>query len=123
MKKNGFGSCKNRRRIMTKINWFEDAGRTLDPKLVEHLRTNQKNPTNKTSLNEIPIIVILKKDCDRDDKEDLLKVCNLDSHNKLEKELSSINGLKGKLTPEVIKQIKNHQAVDRIIYDGNVTAF
>ncbi|WP_067727058.1 S8 family peptidase [Oceanobacillus damuensis] len=110
---------------MSKRNriWFEDADRKLDPGLVEQLRTNRQVDPNDTSSNEIPIIVYLKKNCDNAKKDDLLKFCNYDSHNKLEKELSSINGMKGYLTPGMIKQIKDHEAVDRIFYDRIVSAY
>ncbi|WP_249870268.1 S8 family peptidase [Oceanobacillus saliphilus] len=108
----------NRKRI-----WFEEAERKLDPGLVQQLRSNRKVDPDDTSTNEIPIIVYLKKNCDKDKKDDLLKTCNHDSHNKLEKELPSINGMKGYLTPGMIKQIKDHEAVDRIFYDRIVSAY
>ncbi|AXI09918.1 serine protease [Oceanobacillus zhaokaii] len=102
--------------------WFEDAARKLDPGLVEQLRNSRKVNQNVTSNNEIPIIVYLKDNCNQDKKDDLLKACNADSHNKLSKELRSINGLKGNLTPDNIKQIKDHEAVERIFYDRIVTS-
>ncbi|WP_087972037.1 hypothetical protein [Oceanobacillus rekensis] len=77
--------------------WFEDAGKKMDPKLVEQFRINGKDNPNETSQNEIPVIVLLKKNCEKDAKDDLLKTCNLNSRNKLENELRSINGLKGLL--------------------------
>ena len=103
--------------------WFEDAERKLDPGLVEQLRNSRKVSKNDTSNNEIPIIVYLKNNCDEDKKDDLLKACNVDSHNKLGKKLHSINGVKGHLTPDKIEQIKDHEAVDRIFYDRIVTSF
>ncbi|MGJ9457658.1 S8 family serine peptidase [Oceanobacillus sp. CF4.6] len=103
--------------------WFENNDRKLDPGLVEQLWNARKVDMNVISSNEIPIIVYLKKNCDKDKKDDLLKTCNLDSHNKLERELHSINGVKGHLTPDKIKEIKDHEAVDRIFYDRIVTSF
>ncbi|WP_419892979.1 S8 family peptidase [Oceanobacillus kimchii] len=103
--------------------WFEDAERKLDPGLVEQLRNSRKVDQNETSNNEIPLIVYLKKDCERGKKDNLLKVCNIDSHNNLHRELRSINAMKGYLTPDRIQQIKDHEAVDRIFYDRIVTAF
>jgi serine protease AprX len=103
--------------------WFEETGRKLDPGLVEQLRINRKVASHETSINEIPVIVYLKKNCENDPKDHLLKTCNVDSHNKLEQELPSIHGMKGHLTPGMIKQIKDHEAVERIIYDRKVTAF
>ncbi|RDW20894.1 S8 family serine peptidase [Oceanobacillus chungangensis] len=108
----------NRKKI-----WFEDVERKLDPGLVEQLRNSRKVNKNVTSNNEIPIIVYLKKNCNQDKKNDLLKVCNVDSQNKLGKELHSINGVKGHLTPDKIKKIKDHEAVDRIFYDRIVTSY
>ncbi|WP_087972533.1 S8 family serine peptidase [Oceanobacillus rekensis] len=102
--------------------WFEDAERKLDPGLVEQLRNSRKVSKNVTSNNEIPIIVYLNN-CNQDKKDDLLHACNVDSHNKLGKELHSINGVKGHLTPDKIKQIKDHEAVNRIFYDRIVTSF
>jgi len=103
--------------------WFEDAGRKLDPGLVEQLRNSRKVTNQETNNNEIPIIVYLRKNCEQGKKDDLLKVCNVDSHNKLGRELHSINAIKGHLTPDRIKQIKDHEAVDRIFYDRIVTSF
>ncbi|RDW21403.1 serine protease [Oceanobacillus arenosus] len=103
--------------------WFEATEGKLDPGLVEQLRNSRKVNPSVSSNTEIPIIVYLKKTCDQDKKDDLLKACNFDSHNKLSKELHSINGVKGHLTPDTIKQIKDHEAVDRIFYDRIVTSF
>ncbi|GIO24854.1 S8 family peptidase [Oceanobacillus sp. J11TS1] len=103
--------------------WFENAERKLDPGLVEQLRNSRKVTNHETNNQEIPIIVYLKKNCNQDKKGDLLKVCNADPHNKLGRELRSINAMKGHLTPDRIKQIKDHDAVDRIFYDRKVTSF
>jgi len=103
--------------------WFEDAEGKLDPGLVEKLRNSRKVNLNITSDSEIPIIVYLKKNCDQENRDELLKTCNVDSHNKLSKELQSINGMKGHLTPDKIKQIKDHEAVERIFYDRIVTSY
>ncbi|WP_156856390.1 S8 family serine peptidase [Oceanobacillus sp. AG] len=103
--------------------WYENAESKLDPGLVEHLRDIQKVNLKLTNSNEIPIILYLKKNCQQDKKDDLLKICNKDSPNKLSKGLPSINGLKGHLTPDKIKQIKDHEAVERIFYDRIVTSF
>ena len=108
----------NRKRV-----WFEETGRKLDSGLVEQLRMNRKADPDETSTNEIPVIVYLKKDCESGLKDDLRKTCSADSHNKLEKELPIIHGMRGHLTPGMIKQIKDHDAVDRIFYDREVTAF
>lgn len=98
--------------------WFEGAGRKLDPGLVEQLRNSSNG-----DRNEIPIIVYLKGNCDEEKRNDLLQRCNDASHNHLSRELHSINGMKGHLTPEKIKQIKEHEAVERIFYDRMVTSF
>ncbi|MEK3905852.1 S8 family peptidase [Oceanobacillus sp. FSL W7-1309] len=103
--------------------WFEDAERKLDPGLVEQLRNSRKVPKQENDNKEIPIIVYLKKNCDQGKKDDLLKVCNADSQNKLGRELRSINAMQGHLTPDRIKEIKDHEAVDRIFYDRIVTSF
>lgn len=102
--------------------WYEAAGRSLDLGLVEQLRINRRVDPNETD-NEIPVIVYLKNSCEKGLKDDLYNTCNVDSHNKLERELPIIHGIKGKLTPGMIKQIKDHDAVDRIFYDREVTAF
>lgn len=108
----------NRKRV-----WYEEAGRRLDAGLVEQLRLNRKEDPNETGTKEIPIIVYLKKDCEQDVKDDLYKSCNVDSHNKLEREMPIIHGVRGHLTPGMIRQIKDHDAIDRIFYDREVTAF
>ena len=103
--------------------WFEDAGRKLDPGLVEQLRINRRHDPDDTSNTEIPVIVYFKKDCRQASKDDLIQTCNIDTHNKLDKELRTINGIRGHLTPGMIKQIKDHEAVDRVYHDRVVTAF
>ena len=103
--------------------WFEDAERKLDPGLVEQLRNARKADLNVTDDNKIPIIVYLKRNCNQENKDDLLKTCNVDPQNKLSKELHSINGMRGHLTPDKIKQIKDHEAIDRIFYDRVVTSY
>ncbi|WP_156288435.1 S8 family peptidase [Oceanobacillus salinisoli] len=103
--------------------WFEEAGKKLDPGLVDKLRVNRKEDPNETSTNEIPVIIHLKNNCDKDLQDDLCKTCNVDSHNKLDQELKLIHGMRGYLTPGMIKQIKDHEAVDRIFYDREVNAF
>ncbi|MEC5423929.1 S8 family peptidase [Virgibacillus sp. C22-A2] len=108
----------NRKRV-----WFEDTGRKLDPGLVEQLRVNRKDDPDETSHREIPIIVYFKKNCEKEKKDDLIQICNTDSHNKLDRELRSVNGAHGHLTPGMIKHIKDHEAVERIFYDRIVTAF
>jgi len=103
--------------------WFEETGRKLDSGLVEQLRINRKEDPSETGMNEIPVIVYLKKDCDTGLKDDLYQTSSVDSHNKLEKDLPIIHGMRGHLTPGMIKKIKDHDAVDRIFYDREVTAF
>lgn len=108
----------NRKRV-----WFEEAGKRLDPGLVEQLQLNRKDDPLETGNREIPVIVYLNSDCEHVSKDDLLKTCNKESHNKLEKELATVNGIRGYLTPGKIKQIKDHNAVDRIFHDRIVTAY
>lgn len=48
--------------------WFEDAGRKLDPGLVEQLRNSRKVTNQETNNNEIPIIVYLRKNCEQGKK-------------------------------------------------------
>ncbi|QKY71406.1 S8 family peptidase [Lentibacillus sp. CBA3610] len=103
--------------------WFEENGRRLDPGLVEQLRINRRTDPQETSNNEIPIIVNYKKDCEQDKKDDLLRACNVDSHNHLQREIRIINGIRGHLTPGMIKQVRNHEAIQRIYYDRAVSAF
>lgn len=106
-----------------KNHWFNDTEQKLDPGLVEQLQNLQKVNLNTTSNTEIPIIVYLKKNCNPENKHDLLKTCNADAPNQLSKELPSIHGVKGQLTPDKIKEIKDHDAVDRIFYDRIVTSY
>ncbi|MFP3360524.1 serine protease, partial [Planococcus sp. SIMBA_143] len=89
---------------------------------MEQLQLNRKDDPLETGNREIPVIVYLNSDCEHVSKDDLLKTCNKESHNKLEKELATVNGIRGYLTPGKIKQIKDHNAVDRIFHDRIVTA-
>lgn len=103
--------------------WFEETGRKLDADLVEQLRVNRKDDPDDTSNTEIPVIVYFKKNYEKASKDDLINTCNIDSHNKLDKELRSINGIRGHLTPGMIKKIKDHEVIDRVYHDRIVTAF
>lgn len=103
--------------------WFEEAGRKLDSDLVEQLRMNRRHDPDDTSNTEIPVIVYFKKNSQKASKDDLLQTCNIDAHNKLDKELRTINGIRGHLTPGMIKRIKDHEVVDRVYHDRFVTAF
>ncbi|MFC4559745.1 S8 family peptidase [Virgibacillus kekensis] len=103
--------------------WFEETGRKLDPGLVQQLWNNRKADPSETSTNEIPVILYLRRNCNADLKEDLSNTCNSEPHNKLETDLPIIHGMKGHLTPGMIKQIKDHDAVDRIFYDREATSF
>ncbi|MBP1969161.1 serine protease AprX [Virgibacillus natechei] len=110
----------NRKRV-----WFEEAGRKLDPGLVKHLRGKRKEDPYETTTNSIPIpvIVYFAKDTDKDTKDDLLTTCQKDNISKLDKDLRFHETICGQLTPQMIKQIKDHGAVDRIYYDREVTSF
>lgn len=108
----------NRKRV-----WFEDAGRLLDPGLVEQLSLKRKEDPYETSNDTFPVIVYLPNNITKDKKDDLLKICHGDAHNVLENELGIVNAVYGNLTPEMIRHIKDHEAVDRIFYDRKVSAF
>ncbi|TVT28956.1 S8 family peptidase [Salinicoccus cyprini] len=103
--------------------WFEESGSRLDPGLIEQLRISRRSTVQTASSNEIPVIIKYRSRCGEDEKDDLLKQCNIDSHNHLEQEIRIINSTKGRLTPEKIKEIKDHQAIERIYYDRPVSAY
>lgn len=103
--------------------WFEESGNRLDPALIELLRSNRRTFLKDANTDEIPVIIKYKRGCDQNEKDDLVQACNMDSHNHLEKEIRLINSVKGRLTPEKIKEVRNHEAIERIYYDRPVQAF
>ncbi|MFD2760897.1 S8 family peptidase [Lentibacillus juripiscarius] len=106
----------NRKRV-----WFEEAGRRLDPGLVEQLRMKRKEDPYETSKERLPVIVYYSKDSDDNKKKDLFTACQADNNSKLDKDIGRMAS-RGNLTPQMIKQIKDHESVDRIFYDRPVTA-
>ncbi|MFC3040403.1 S8 family peptidase [Virgibacillus xinjiangensis] len=106
----------NRKRV-----WFEEAGHKLDPGLVEQLRLNRKEDPYETSNNRLPVIVYYSKDSDDKKKKDLITASQADNNSNLEKDIGP-RIARGNLTPQMIKQIKDHEAVERIFYDRIVTA-
>ncbi|WP_373895803.1 S8 family peptidase [Virgibacillus sp. CBA3643] len=109
----------NRKRI-----WYEEAGRKLDPGLVEQLRVKRKqDPYATSNTDDIPVIVYFTRNADKAKRDDLLNTCQKDNRSKLDKDLRFHGTIGGKLTPQMIKQIKDHEAVDRIFYDREVTSF
>lgn len=105
--------------------WFEETNSKLDPGLVEQLRTMRKNAyhASGTQTAEIPIIIKCKKDSGEDEKEALFQKCNRDAHNHLDKEIRIINSVKGILTAEKIKEIKDDEVIEKIYYDRPVSAY
>lgn len=101
--------------------WFEEAGRRLDPSLVEQLRIKRREDPYETTNEKLPVIVYYSRDSDDNKKKDLFHSCRLDNHSKLDKEIGR-GSICGDLTPQMIKQIKDHDAVERIFYDRTVTA-
>lgn len=110
----------NRKRV-----WFEEAGRKLDPGLVEQLRLNRKEDPHETGANSMPVIIHFRKDIDNNKKDQLFKTCKQDEHSALGNELGIGNrdAVCGHLTPNKIREIKDDEAVDRIFYDRIVTSF
>lgn len=104
--------------------WFEEAGRKLDPGLVEQLRLNRKEDPEEISANSMPVIIHFKKDIDNKEKDRLFKTCQQDKHSALGNELGTGNrdAVCGHLSPKKIKEIKDDEAVDRIFYDRIVTS-
>ncbi|WP_106497856.1 S8 family peptidase [Lentibacillus sp. Marseille-P4043] len=105
----------NRKRV-----WFEEAGRKLDPGLVEQLHQKRKEDPYETSNEGIPVIVFTRT-TEKNKKNDLLKACQQDTNNKVDSESEIDNTVCGYMTPKMIRQIKDHEAVDRIFYDRYVT--
>ncbi|SFE01141.1 serine protease AprX [Lentibacillus persicus] len=101
--------------------WFEAAGRKLDPGLVEQLRLKRKEDPYETSNDRLPVIVSYSSDTDAKKKKELITACQADNNSRLDKDIGR-RIARGNLTPQIIKQIKDHEAVDRIYYDRIVTA-
>ena len=103
--------------------WYEESSNKLDPGLIEQLRIDRRNAYQATATSEIPIIIKCRQGCRDEEKDDLFQQCNIDSHNHLDHEIRIINSMKGALTPEKIKEIKDHDAIERIYYDRPVSAY
>lgn len=103
--------------------WFEDAGRKLDPGLVEQLRFNKQKDPSETGDHSLPVIVYLNQRSDTEQRNDFVTSCHTEVNNRIGNELELKDTLYGQLTPKMIKKIKDHGSVDRIFYDRRVTAF
>ncbi|SOC37672.1 S8 family peptidase [Salinicoccus kekensis] len=105
--------------------WFEENDGKLDPALVAELRNIRKFNYRAAEAipTEIPIIIKCRKSADDGEKEDLIQTCNADEHSHLDAEIRIINSVKGALTPDMIKEVRHHTAVEKIYYDRPVRAF
>src|SRR5690625_6143040 len=94
----------NRKRV-----WFEEAGRKLDPGLVEQLHLNRKEDPEETSGTSLPVIIHFKKATDENKKDKLFKICQQDKYSALGNELGTGNrdAVCGHLTPKKIREIKD----------------
>lgn len=101
--------------------WFEDAGQSLDPGLVEILWNRRKEDPEGKNSSPIPVVISLKKDFQQEQKENLMRICQ-EVPNSLEAEFRMIHAVNGRLHPETIRQLLNHEAVSRIYYDREVTS-
>lgn len=108
----------DRRRV-----WFEEAGRKLDPGLVEQLHERRKNDPYETSDESIPVIIYFANDVAEKKVDEVVHVCQKEKNNKIGNDLGVKNAACGHLTPKMIKQVKDHDAIDRIFYDRQVKAF
>lgn len=100
--------------------WFEQVAHSLDPVLVHELRRLREHDDDKAT---VPVIVRLKKDLENEKKEHLLQLCQEGECNAVHGELELVHGLYGNLHPETIRQLVEHEAVDRIFHDREVRAF
>ncbi|GAB4075199.1 serine protease AprX [Barrientosiimonas marina] len=103
--------------------WFENAGRKLDPGLVEQLRFNKQQDPSETGDHSISVIVYLNKHSDTEQKHDFVTSCHAEKNNSIGNELGLEDTLYGQLTPKMVKKMKDHGSVDRIFYDRDVKAF
>ena len=103
--------------------WFEENNSRLDPALIEQLRQSERKTYRTARTEKIPIIIRCKKGTDNEEMDQLLKQCAEDAHSHLDQEMRLINSVKGQLTPNKIKEIKDHTAVERIYYDRPVSAY
>lgn len=101
--------------------WFEDAGRKLDPGLVEQLRLNKQEDPSETGDHGIPVIVYFHKQAEHHYKHEFVQMCHMETNNSVGNELGLENTVYGQLTPKMIKRMKDHGSVDRIFYDRKVT--
>ncbi|MEN1967137.1 S8 family peptidase [Lentibacillus sp. N15] len=102
--------------------WFEEAGRKLDPGLVEQLHVKTKEDPQEIGNESIPVIVYFNQQSPLDEKDDFIKTCHTETNNNVNNELGLDNTLSGQLTPRMIRKLKDHGAVDRIFYDRDVKA-
>lgn len=105
--------------------WFEENDGKLDPGLVAQLRNIRKQDYRAAEAipEEIPVIIKYRKTLGEDEKEDLIRTCNADGLGHMDAEIRIINSVKGALTPEKIKEVRHHHAVDKIYYDRPVRAY
>ncbi|MDY0405056.1 S8 family peptidase [Virgibacillus sp. 179-BFC.A HS] len=108
----------NRKRV-----WYEEAGRKLDPGLVEQLHERRKKDPYDTSDESIPVIIYFANGTQKDKVDELVQTCQKAHNNQIDHDLGIKNAACGHLTPKMIQKVKDHEAVDRIFYDRKVNAF
>ncbi|WP_100011609.1 S8 family peptidase [Lentibacillus sediminis] len=103
--------------------WYEEAGRKLDQGLREQLHHRRKQDPYETSEESIPVIVYFAEGTEKNKMDDVQAICRKEANNKIDSAIGIRNNVSGHLTPKMIRNIKDHEAVDRIYYDRPVSAF
>jgi serine protease AprX len=102
--------------------WFEEASRPLDPGLVHQLRKRRKRGGD--GLDEaVPVIIRFKREAEEEKRKDVLRRCRKRSCDSIGGEIRLLNGCYGRLHPDTIRDLTDHEGVFRIYYDREVHAF
>ncbi|MDY0395855.1 S8 family peptidase [Virgibacillus halophilus] len=86
------------------------------------MRDEKKDPY-ETSDESIPVIIYFANGIEEKKVDEVVHTCQKESNNEIGNGLGIKNAACGHLTPNMIKQVKDHDAIDRIFYDRKVKAF
>jgi serine protease AprX len=102
--------------------WFEEASRPLDPGLVHQLRKRRKRGGDGRD-EAVPVIIRFKREAEEEKRKDVLRRCRKRSCDSIGGEIRLLNGCYGRLHPDTIRDLTDHEGVFRIYYDREVHAF
>ncbi|GGA50732.1 serine protease AprX [Kroppenstedtia guangzhouensis] len=106
---------------MRETAWFEKPDR-FDPGLIQELRRFREIGGHE-ERDVIPVIIRLNREADSRRHQDVIDLCKNSSCNRYGGELGLVGGIYGKVSPNTIREMADHEGVYKIYHDREVRAF